>query len=271
MILEPEDRLVSVHLNYILGDLPLEQRFVVARDLGFSAVEFPFPYETPARRYRRWLDGNGLSQVSIGAPACDYRIGAPGFSLTPKLRGEFDRALDSAIAYATEIGCRSVHVFAGGRPEDMSEEAIFDTYCANMEAAKSRLSREGLQLVVESINAVDFKGYFMNRLDRFLALADRIGGDGLGLVLDVYHAAVSGDDALDFLVRRPDLVAHVQLADFPGRHEPGTAGIDFEMFFAAMEASGYRGSVGLEYVPTRPIADGVPMTDRLFGKRTEGN
>jgi len=263
------ERLVSVHLTYILGDLPLAERFAAARALGFNAVELPFPYATPARDYRRWLHDNGLQQVSVGAPACDYRTGQPGFSMTPALKGEFDRALDTAIAYALEIGCGNVHVFAGGRPEGMDETQILDTYCRNIGEARDRLRAEGLRLVIEAINATDFQGYFLNRLDRFLAVVEQVGADGIGVVLDLYHAAVNGEDARAFLRRHAGLVAHVQLADFPGRHEPGTGTIDFAALFATMEAAGYRGSVGLEYVPTRPIAAGVPLSGWLLTGRNQ--
>lgn len=257
-------RRISVHLGYILGHLPLAERFTVARGLGFSAVEFPFPYATPINQYRDWLRENDLAQISIGAPACDYRNGAPGYSMDPALKGDFDRALDTAIAYALGIGCPLVHVFAGGRPPDISEDAIFDTYARNLEEARRRLRGECLGLVVEVINDTDFAGYFLNRIGRFLALVDRIGSEDLGLVLDLYHAAVNGEDAVAFLRAHPSLVRHVQLADFPDRHEPGTGAVDFLPLFEAIRSSGYVGSIGLEYVPTRPIASAVPLADLLF-------
>lgn len=259
------DRRISVHLGYILGDLPLADRFRVAHDLGFSAVEYPFPYDTPAPQYRNWLQEHGLQQISVGALACDYRVGAPGFSLDPALKGDFDRALDTAISYSKVIGCPAVHIFAGGRPPGMAEDAIFDTYVGNLDEARHRLQAEGLRLVIEAINATDFQGYFLNRIDRFMMLVERIGGQGIGLVLDLYHAAMNQEDAVDFLLAHPGLVHHIQLADFPGRHEPGTGKLDFPALFKAITASGYSGSLGLEYVPSRPVSEGVPLADLLFG------
>ena len=103
----------SVHLGYVLGGLPFAERFPAARQLGFDAVEYPFPDEVPAPVYSTLLEDNGLQQISIGAPACDYKRGEPGFSLTPALQAEFDRSIDTVIDYATRIGCRNVHVFAG--------------------------------------------------------------------------------------------------------------------------------------------------------------
>lgn len=259
------DRLISVHLSYILGQLPLVERFSVARALGFNAVELPFPYETPAPLYAAWLRDNGLQQISIGAPACDYKIGQPGFSMLPALKGQFDRALDTAMTYADAINCGNVHVFAGGRPEGITEGEIFETYCQSMDEARNKLRSAGKRLVIEAINANDFQGYFMNRLDRILKVVGAIGSESIGVVLDLYHAGVNGEDAAGFLANNADLVAHVQLADFPGRHEPGTGIIDFAAFFATVNASGYRGSIGLEYVPTRPITAGIPLAELLSG------
>ena len=261
---ESSERLLSIHLTYILGQLPLAERFAAARSLGFNAVELPFPYGTPARQYRQWLRDNGLAQISIGAPACDYKKGQPGLSMAPELRGDFDRSLDTAIAYASEIGCTNVHVFAGGRPAGIEEAEILDTYCRSIDDARNRLSAQGLRLVIEAINATDFKGYFMDRLDRIMTVVHRIGAQGLGVILDVYHAKTNGEDAQDFLAHHPDLVAHVQLADFPGRHEPGSGEINFTSIFTTIRDSGYRGSIGLEYVPTRPIDSGVPLAGLLF-------
>lgn len=259
--------LTSIHLDYILGALPLAERFAAARDLGFGAVELPFPYEVPAGDYARLLGDNGLRQISIGAPACDYKRGEPGFSLTPSLKGEFDRSIDTVMDYALTIGCPNVHLFAGPKAADVSEERAFETYCDNLREGAGRLRAEGLRVVIEAVNATDFAGYFINRLDRVVAAIERIGADDIGIILDLYHAGVNAEDPVAFLRAHTARVAHVQLADFPGRHEPGTGSIDFEAFFAAIGETGYRGSVGLEYVPTRSVFEGVPLADHLFAGR----
>jgi hydroxypyruvate isomerase len=257
-------RLVSVHLDYILGDLELSKRFPTARALGFNAVEFPFPYQVPASLYRSLLDDNGLAQISIGAPAANYKSGQPGYSMVASLRDDFDRSLDVALAYAHEIGCKNIHIFAGGRPQGVEEKRIFDTYCSNIDRARNAFKAEGFRLVIEAINSTDFSGYYMDRLDRFLAVAQTIGSEGIGLILDFYHAHMNGEDARCFLTSHTDLVAHIQLADFPGRHEPGSGNIDFDTVFKAIDAADYSGSIGLEYIPTRPIGRGVPLAKHLF-------
>jgi hydroxypyruvate isomerase len=255
--------ITSIHLSYILGDLPLQERFPAARDLGFKGVEYPFPYETPASSYASLLADHGLQQISIGAPACDYRRGEPGFSITPALQGQFDRSLDTAIAYATGIRCKNVHVFAGRRADDVPEALALDTYCRNLQAAHDRLAQHGLRLVIEAINAADFPGYFMNRLDRVVEAIDVMQRPGTGIIFDVYHASMNGEDACAFMAAEWPRVAHIQLADYPGRHEPGTGQFDFQEFVGAVRATRYSGSIGLEYVPTRSVFEGVPLASEL--------
>lgn len=255
--------LTSVHLSYILGTLPLEERFVAARKLGFNAVEFPFPYELEARHYARLLTENGLRQITIGAPACDYRNGEPGWSITPALKAQFDRSIDTVIPYAKTIDCRAVHVFSGPKAPDVSDELAFDTYCERVAEAHDRLEAEGLGVVIEPVNPVEFKGYFIHRLDQVLRVIERTGRRNVKVILDVYHAHMAGEDPTAFLAQHADKVHHIQLADYPGRHEPGSASMDFARFFETMHASGYTGSIGLEYIPTRPIFEGIPLAKEL--------
>jgi hydroxypyruvate isomerase len=255
--------LTSVHLSYILGTLSLEDRFVAARSLGFSAVEYPFPYEVRASDYSRMLRDNGLRQISIGAPACDYRAGEPGFSLTPALKDRFDRSIDTVIEYAKAIDCSQVHVFAGPRAPDVSEDLAFETYCERLAEAHDRLQAEGLSVVIEAVNSKDFKGYFIDHLGLVLRAMEKIDRKAIKIIMDVYHAHMNNEDPIAFLTSNKDKIAHIQLADFPGRHEPGTASIDFSKFFRTMRLVGYSGSIGLEYVPTRSIFEGVPLADEL--------
>lgn len=253
----------SVHLGYVLGALPLEERFVAARQLGFNAVEYPFPYEIPASEYARLLTDNGLQQISIGAPACDYKGGEPGFSLTPSKKSQFDRSIDTVIEYAKVIECSQVHVFAGPKAADVSQAVAFDTYCDRVAQAHDRLQAEGLRVVIEAVNARDFKGYFIDHLGFVLRAIEYIDRPAVKIIMDVYHAHVNGEDPIAFLAKHADKVAHIQLADYPGRHEPGTAMIDFPLLFKTLRQLEYTGSIGLEYVPTRSILDGVPLAREL--------
>jgi len=255
--------LASIHLNYVLGTLPFEERFAAARKLGFQAVEFPFPYAVAARDYARLLHDHGLAQISIGAPAADYKAGAPAYSLTPALKPQFDESISTVIAYAKAIECSRVHVSAGSRAPDVSEELAFETYCRNLAEAYDRLQAKGLDLVIEPVNSKDFSGYFLDRLSLALAAISRAERPGIKIILDVYHAHVNSEDPVAFLRDHGESVTHVQLADYPGRHEPGTGEVDFDAIFQAMVDINYAGSAGLEYVPTRSIFEGVPLSTQL--------
>jgi hydroxypyruvate isomerase len=255
--------LASVHLSYILGFLPLHERFAAARKLGFQAVEFPFPYLLPARDYAQLLAENNLVQVSIGAPTSDYKAGMPGYSVTPALQHLFDESLDTAIDFAKAIQCPLVHVFAGPRAPDISPELAFETYCRNLATACDRLQAEGLRLVIEPVNSTDFPGYFLDRLDLALAATAYAERPEIYIILDVYHAHVNREDPLAFLRTHGQRVAHIQLADYPGRHEPGTGTLDFNLLFQTLDTTKYSGSIGLEYIPTRSIFTGVPLSANL--------
>jgi hydroxypyruvate isomerase len=255
--------LTSIHLSYVLGDIPFEERFTVAKKLGFNAVEYPFPYEIPAKQYADLLLTNGLSQISIGAPACNYKAGEPGFSITPSLKSEFDRSIDTVIKYAKVIDCTNVHIFAGPRAAGVSEELAFETYCSRVAEAHDRLHREGLNVVLEAVNSRDFKGYFIDRLSTLLRALATIDRPNVKIIMDIYHARVNDEDPIDFILKHSGRIAHVQLADYPGRHEPGTGIIDFNSVFEALKRSKYSGSIGLEYVPTRPVSEGVPLVNEL--------
>jgi len=255
--------LVSVHMNYILSELPLDKRFATARQLGFNAVEFPFPYSMPANDYAQLLKKNGLAQISIGAPTSDYKAGMPGYSVTPALQQAFDDSIPKAIEYAKATGCSLVHVFSGPRSPDVPADLAFDTYCRNLAKAWDQLHAAGLNLGMEPINSTDFPGYFIDRLDLALAAIARAERPEIRIILDVYHAHVNREDPIAFLHTHAKSVAHIQLADYPGRHEPGTGTIDFGAVFQAIRATHYSGSVGLEYVPTRSILDGVPLITEL--------
>jgi hydroxypyruvate isomerase len=254
---------VSVHLSYILGSLPLNERFAAARKLGFQAVEFPFPYSVPAQEYARLLAENDLVQVSIGAPTSDYKAGMPGYSVTPALKRAFDDSITTVIDYAKVIGCSLVHVFAGPRAPDVTAELALETYCRNLQEAYDRLHTEGLSLAIEPVNSTDFKGYFLDRIDFALAAIARAERPDIKIILDIYHAHVNREDPIAVLRAHGRRVAHIQIADYPGRHEPGTGTLDFGILFQTLHATNYSGSVGLEYIPTRSIFDGVPLSSEL--------
>lgn len=256
--------LFSVHLGYVLGSLPFADRFARAQELGFRAVEMPFPYSVPALDYARLLRRHGLQQISIGAPTTDYRKGEPGYAVDPRQNDAFVRALKEAAAYATRIGCRAVHVFSGCACPDLSDATMEATYCGNLVMASEFLAKHDIATLIEPINSTDFPGYYLNTLSKAQKFIAKVGSDRVRLIFDIYHLRMMDEDPLQALSEAHRQVHHVQFADFPGRHEPGSGSLDFSALIGAMRAIGYDGSSGLEYIPTRPACEPLVLPQALL-------
>jgi hydroxypyruvate isomerase len=255
--------LFSVHLVYVLGSLPFAQRFARAEELGFRAVEMPFPYSADAAGYAALLERHRLRQISIGAPTTDYRKGETGLAVDPRQRAAFRASLEEAARYARRISCPAVHVFSGCRAPDLSPEVMEEAYCESLASAASFFAREGITTLVEPINSIDFPGYFLDSLGEALRLIRKTGSADIRLIFDVYHLVMMGEDPTGAFRRAHELVGHVQFADHPGRHEPGSGSLDFAAILSAMRDLDYRGSAGLEYIPTRAATDPLVLPAAL--------
>lgn len=253
----------SIHLGYVLGSLPFRDRFARARKFGFRSVEMPFPYEVPAGDYAALLKLHDLKQISIGAPTGDYRKGETGFAVDPGLRGAFMQGLEQAAAYAERIGYPAIHVFSGCRNPNLPDTVMEETYCENLAIAAEMLSRRGIMTLIEPINSFDFPGYYLHSFREALRLLARVGSSNVRLIFDIYHIRRMGEDPETLLLAEHRQVHHVQFADYPGRHEPGSGTLDFASIVEAMTAVGYAGSAGLEYIPTRPVYELPPLPPAL--------
>jgi hydroxypyruvate isomerase len=251
--------LFSIHLGYVLGSLPFPDRFARARELGFHAVEIPFPYATSAEDYASLLGRNGLSQISIGAPTSDYRAGETGLAVDHREHAAFLRSLEQAALYAKRIGCPAVHVFSGCTSRDLSPASMDETFCENLALAADFFAREGIITLVEPINSLDFPGYYLNSIEKALEIMAKIGSEKIWLIFDIYHLSMMGIDPVEALRNTYKKVHHIQFADFPGRHEPGSGSLDLDAIIGAMRSTGYGGSAGLEYIPTRPATEPLKL------------
>jgi hydroxypyruvate isomerase len=255
--------LFSVHLGYVLGSLPFPQRFARARELGFRAVEIPFPYIMDAGDYAGHLARHGLQQISIGAPTTDYRKGETGLAVDPCQRAAFRASLEEAARYAKRISCPCVHVFSGCAGAHLTGKTMRETYCENLSYAAAFLAAEGITTLIEPINSKDFPLYFLDSLDEARRIIGEIGSRHIRLIFDIYHLTVMGDDPVQKLIEAHRLVEHVQFADYPGRHEPGTGRLDFAAIVDAIREHDYGGSAGLEYIPTRDVSEPLSLPPAL--------
>lgn len=251
---------VSINLSMLFTELPFMQRFAAARAAGFDAVEIQFPYSHPARDIRAQLEEHELELVLFNLPAGDWEAGDRGIGANWARREEFRAGLDNALEYVDELQPRAVNLLAGAS-EDIDENDL--ALLQNIRIAAEELADEGVTLVVEPVNTRDVPDFALPTAFATLDVISEIGIDNLKLQLDVYHALQMDEDPLEIIKEHIDLIGHIQIADVPGRHQPGTGVVDWKVFFQALDSLGYEGAVGLEYIPEGPTADSFALLKQL--------
>lgn len=247
----------AANLSMLFCERPLAERFAAAACAGFSAVEIQFPYELPAAQIASLLRDNGLQLVLHNLPAGDWAGGERGIACHPDRVGEFRAGVAQAIDYATTLGCSQLNCLAGIAPAGVPEATVRATFVGNLRHAATELKRAGLRLLVEPINTFDIPGFYVNRTAQALALLDEVAADNVFLQYDVYHAQRMEGELGATLARHLPRIAHVQIADNPGRHEPGSGEINFPWLFRHLDAIGYTGWVGCEYKPATTTEAGL--------------
>jgi hydroxypyruvate isomerase len=253
----------AANLTMLFTEVPFLDRFERAARAGFQAVEFLFPYAYPAEEIRRRLDEHQLALVLHNLPAGDWDAGERGIACLPDRVDEFRAGVATAITYAKALGVTQLNCLAGKAPAGADPAMLNRTLVDNLRFAADALRRADLKLLVEPINTVDIPGFFVNRTAQALAIIDEVGADNLFLQYDLYHAQRMEGELAATLEKHLARIAHVQLADNPGRHEPGSGEINYPFIFAHLDRIGYRGWVGCEYKPATTTEAGLPWRQRL--------
>jgi hydroxypyruvate isomerase len=247
----------AANLSMLFTQAPFLERFELAARAGFTAVECQFPYEAPAAEIRARLDAHGLAMVLHNLPAGDWAAGERGIAGLPGRTAEFRAGVARAIGYAHALGVPRLNCLAGVAPAGVDDGLVRRTLVDNLRHAAHELGAAGLQLLVEPINTFDVPGFAVSRSAQALALLDEVGADNAFLQYDVYHAQrMEGELAATLRAHLPR-IGHVQVADNPGRHEPGTGEIRFGFLFDELDALGYAGWVGCEYRPATNTEAGL--------------
>lgn len=247
----------AANLSMLFTEAPFLERFALAARAGFGAVECQFPYEAPAAEIRARLDDLGLAMVLHNLPAGDWAAGERGLACRPERVDEFRAGIARAIAYAKALGVPRLNCLAGIAAPDLAPAALRRTLVDNLRFAARALADEGLALLVEPINTFDVPGFAVARTTQALALLDEVGASNAFVQYDVYHAQRMEGELAGTLARALPRIGHVQVADDPGRHEPGTGEIRFDVLFAELERLGYAGWIGAEYRPADRTEDGL--------------
>lgn len=239
----------SANLSMLFTEQPFLQRLAAARAAGFAAVEFQFPYDWPAEALAQALTQAGVTAVLHNLPAGDWAGGDRGIAADPGRVAEFRAGVPQALAYARVLGVPRLNLLAGRVPAGVSAGLARETLLENIRFAARALAAEGRTLLIEPINTHDVPGFCVHRSDQALALIAEAGEPNVQLQYDLYHAQRMEGDLAATLARALPQIGHIQFADNPGRHQPGTGELNFGFLFAELDRLGYAGHVGAEYLP----------------------
>jgi len=252
----------AANLTMLFGEVGFLDRFEAAARAGFHAVEYLFPYDYDKTELRRRLDTYGLTQALHNLPAGDWAGGERGIACHPGRVDEFAAGLDRAIDYATTLGCSQINCLAGIVPPGVSADQARATFVRNLKLAAATLGAAGIRLLIEPINTRDIPGFFLTRTAQAADILTEVGSPNLWIQYDVYHMQIMEGDLAKTLEREISRIGHIQIADPPGRHEPGTGEINYDFLFRHLDRLGYSGWVGLEYKPAGRTEEGLTWMRR---------
>ncbi len=240
---------LAANLTMLFNEVPFLDRFEAAAAAGFKAVEFLFPYAYEVKELVSRLQANDLELVLHNLPAGNWEAGERGIACHPQRVEEFRQGVQQAVIYAKALGVKQLNCLVGIVPPDVSLESAERTVVANLKFAAEALKKEGIRLLIEPINTFDIPGFFLSRTSQAARIIEATGSDNLFIQYDIYHMQrMEGELSATIKAYLP-LIRHVQLADNPGRNEPGTGEINYRFLFAQLAALGYDGWIGCEYKP----------------------
>ncbi len=245
---------LAANLSKLFTEIGFLERFAAARAAGFRYVECQFPYTWPAQEIARAARGAGVQVVLHNLPAGDMARGERGIACLPGREREFRDSVEHAIEYATAVGCKRLNCLAGLAPAD---RAHFDVLVANVRHAARRLGEVGIELVIEPINTRAVPGFFLTRSGQAIDVLNAAGEANARMQYDVFHMQVMEGDLASTLGRLLGRIGHIQIADVPARHEPGTGEINFAFLLPHLDRLGYSGWVGCEYNPRGDTVAGL--------------
>ncbi len=247
----------AANLTMLFNELAFLDRFEAAANAGFKGVEYLFPYAFDAAALAERLDRLQLVQVLHNLPAGDWEKGERGIACHPGRVGEFQDGVGRAIDYARLLGCKQVNCLAGVLPAGADPEAAHRTFVDNLRFAADKLKGAGIRLLIEPVNTRDIPGFYLNRTEQAIAILDEVGSDNVFLQYDIYHAQRMEGELANTIERHLARIAHIQLADNPGRNEPGTGEINYAWLLRHIDRLGYDGWIGCEYKPAADTRAGL--------------
>jgi hydroxypyruvate isomerase len=257
--------LLAANLSLLFPQLPFLDRFAAAARAGFRYVEYQFPYASgSAAEVAGRARGAGVAVVLHNLPAGDAAKGDRGIACQPARASEFRDGVERAIEYAKAVGCPRLNALAGIAPEGVPRERLFETLVENLRYAAGRLKAAGLTLLTEPANPRTIPGFFLNTSRQGIEVIDAAGADNLKLQYDIFHMQIVEGDLAKSIERLLPRIGHMQLADVPDRHEPGSGEINFDFLLPQIDRLGYQGWIGCEYLPAGDTVQGLAWAKRYL-------
>jgi hydroxypyruvate isomerase len=247
----------AANLSMLFTEVPFLDRFAAAAAAGFKAVEFMFPYDFAPQALAERLQANALQLVLHNLPPGNFAAGERGLACLPDRRAEFEDSVGRAIEYATALKCPRLNCMAGIPPRGVPSAQVEEALVTNLAFAAREVGKAGITLLVEAINTVDMPGFVVNTTRQALALLDAVGSDNLLFQYDIYHMQRMEGELAATLQANLARIGHIQLADNPGRHEPGTGEINYGFLLPFLDRIGYTGWIGCEYKPATTTLAGL--------------
>ncbi len=247
----------SANLSMLFREHEFLDRFAAARDAGFGAVEMQFPYSVPVEDIRAAMAGAGIGFVVFNLPVGDLVTGGPGLAAMPGREREFRDAVALGRRYAEVLKPNNINVLAGWPPAEFGRQECLDVLAGNLSHAAAVMAEIGVRVLTEAVNTDDRPGYLLYRTSHAIEVIARAGHANLAIEHDLYHMQIMEGELLPTLRRHLGRIGHIQFADVPGRHEPGSGEIDFASLFKAIDSLGYDGWMGAEYNPSGLTRDSL--------------
>ena len=248
---------LAANVSTLFKEAPFLERFAAAARAGFRAVEFQYGYEWPAREIAARAQAAGVEVVLLNMPRGEAGPGEYGTACVPGLERRFRDDLERAIEYARATRCKQVHCMAGVVPAGAERKQVHQTYVGNLRHAAERLGKEGMQVLIEPLSAGTVAGCYLTGSAQAAAIIEEVGAGNVRLQYDFFHMQMMEGNLAATFERLQPCIGHLQLADVPGRHEPGSGEINFDFLLRHVDRLGYSGWIGCEYNPAGDTLEGL--------------
>ena len=252
----------AANLTMLFTEYDFLDRFEKAYKNNFKAVEYLFPYDYNPQELKNLLNEFNLKQALHNLPAGDWNNGERGIACHPDRIDEFKNGVDTAIEYAKTLNCNQLNCLIGIPPEGISEEELENLIIDNLKYASDKLKNEEIILLIEAINTIDIPGFYLNTTKQANAIINKVKSDNIFIQYDAYHMQIMEGNLSLTLRDNIEMIKHIQIADHPGRNEPGTGEINYDFLFKYIQSIGYEGYIGCEYIPLNGTENGLKWLNK---------